>query len=109
MTDKYKNNGSPCRGVCKIGGFERVYLIVVNACSHSSVHWKAFFVFKVWKKHEDLDARQGKNLESAASLPVNRWTSLRVRGLVMSKIARHFSGFASIPRLVSMKSRNLPL
>ena len=41
--------------------------------------------------------------------PANRWIFLRFLGLLISVMAVHLSGLASIPRPVSMNHRNLPV
>jgi len=56
-----------------------------------------------------LSANLGRKREMAVNLATSRCTSLTFVGLLISIIAWHFSGFASIPRCVSMKQRNLPL
>jgi len=56
-----------------------------------------------------LSASVGRNLDMAVRQPTNHCTSLMFVGLRMSMIGLHFSGFASIPRCVSMNPKNFPL
>ena len=55
-----------------------------------------------------LSTRIGKNLANEFNFPTNLCTSFKFIGLIIFIIASHFSGFASMPLLVSMKPKNIP-
>jgi len=52
-------------------------------------------------------ASLGRKREMVVRRPMRHWTSLMLVGLRISIIALQFSRLASMPRWVSMKSRNL--
>lgn len=50
----------------------------------------------------------GENLDREAIMSASLWASFTFRGLLISKMAWHFSGLTCIPRWVSMKPKKFP-
>jgi len=77
--------------------------MLVKDFSHALVHTNFSFFLIEAKKVNASSPAHDKNLDKAASLPINYCTFLMLQGLLMLMMAWHLSGLASIPRLVSKK------
>ena len=86
------------------GGELRYVFSAANASSQRASHWKAFFI--ICKKGRHLSLALDTKRLSAAILPVRRWTSVMIYGDDMSSTTFISSGFASIPRLLTIKPKN---
>jgi len=95
-------------GLWRIGGEVRVVFSFWKICSQSSVQVNQVDFFRSWIIGWVCSASLGRKREMAVRRPMRRWTSLMVVGLRISIMALHFSGFASMPRWVNIKPRNLP-
>jgi len=92
----------------RIGGDVREVLRFWKTCSHSSFQNNFADLLSSWKMGWVCSANLGRKWEMVVKRSMIRYTSLILLGLRISMIALHFSGFALMPRCVSMKPRNLP-
>jgi len=79
-----------------------------KTCSHSSFQENFANLLSNWMMGWVCSTSFGRNLEMAVRQSIRRWTSLILLGLHISMIVVHFSGFALMPRCVSLKPKNLP-
>ena len=103
---RYRVRSSSSEGLTRTGGMgELRYLFsAANACSQCVSHWKDFF--RIWKKGRHLSLALDTKWLSAAILPIRRWTSVMLNGDGMLSTTFILSGFASIPRLLTIKPNN---
>jgi len=108
-TDRYSCKGSSSTGRLIIGVLLIITFICWNASSHRSSHLFTVCFFVILRISLILYVNLGKKRASDIKWPTNRWISLRFLGLLISAMAVHLSGLASIPRAVSIKPRNFPI
>ena len=71
-----------------------------------SVHPIEKLFFRIWKKGWHLSLALDTKRLSAAILPIRRWTSFMLDGDELLSTSFILSGFATIPRLLTIKPKN---
>src|SRR3954468_6441155 len=100
--------GSDAIGAANIGAEERTLFNSCKAASAASSQKNLSAFFSSLYKGVAFSPRRLINQLTAATQPVNLYTSLRQVGLLMSSIALIFSGFTSMPLCEIMKPRSFP-
>ena len=104
--DRYIKSHSPVVGTTSKGGDPRYSLSYWNAPSDSFVHQKSWFFFMILKNGKHLLIDLETNRLRTAIRPVICWISWIFLGELILSRAWIWSGFASIPCLVTKNPRN---
>lgn len=107
-TTRYKYNSSPGLGLLSNGRALRYILSSSNAVWHSSIHWKSFGFFRVWKKGRHYLANFETKSLSTTILSISICTSFTIFSSLIYLIAWVFLKFASIPQCDTINLKNLP-
>ncbi|MCI60585.1 hypothetical protein A2U01_0081841, partial [Trifolium medium] len=83
----YTYNVFPCSGRVRIGGDAKNAFNLWKSSSHWGLHVNLSLFLNLAKKWNAFSPARDKNMESAAILPVNYWTSLTKVGLLISMMA----------------------
>jgi len=108
-TDRYSYRGSSSTGRHMIGGLAIMALTSWKAFSHWSSHLSVVCFFIILRIGLILFINRSKKRTKDVSRLTSHCTSLRFFGLLISTMVVHLSKFASIPRVVNINPRNLPI
>ena len=92
--ERYKYKGSSGIGLLSNGGEVRNFWISSKAAWQSSLHLNFLKFFKARNRGKHFLAEHEMNRPSAVILPLSFWSSFRVLGAFIFRMASIFSGFA---------------
>ena len=107
-TERYKYNGSFGIGLLSSGGEARNFLISSKAVWQSLFHSNFLAFFKARNSGRHFLAEHEMNRPSAVFLPLSFWSSFKVLGAFILRMASIFSGFGSMPLCEIMNPKNFP-
>ena len=105
----YRNKFSQSSSLVRITKEERYSLSLIKVFSQSSPHLNGLSFFSILQNGKHFSIDLDMNWDNAIIQPFNLYTSFKVIGLLIFKMALHLVGFTSIPPFVNMNMRNFPI